>query len=127
MIQFLIKIIQNEWRSESDYPKKFIIGDTKEGKKTRAYSKKKSSIALISQHEQKKVNEVLKDKNWGQSNGRITKQFYKNNVWILVPKIENVFVIGAKWGFRNKMDESGKVVRSKARLVAQGYSQQERI
>ena len=29
--------------------------------------------------------------------------------------------------FRNRLDESGKVVRNKARLVAQGYSQQEGI
>ncbi|KAH9689830.1 Integrase catalytic domain-containing protein [Citrus sinensis] len=32
-----------------------------------------------------------------------------------------------KWVFRNKMDESGVVVRNKARLVAQGYNQEEGI
>ena len=30
-------------------------------------------------------------------------------------------------GFRNKLDEKGKVVRNKARLVAKGYSKQEGI
>jgi len=30
-------------------------------------------------------------------------------------------------GFRNKLNEQGEVVRNKARLVAQGYSQQEGI
>ncbi|KAH9670243.1 hypothetical protein KPL70_016903 [Citrus sinensis] len=34
---------------------------------------------------------------------------------------------GTKWVFRNKMDESGVVVRNKARLVAQGYNQEEGI
>ena len=29
--------------------------------------------------------------------------------------------------FRNKLDEDGKVVRNKAKLVAQGYNQQEGI
>ena len=29
--------------------------------------------------------------------------------------------------FRNKLDEEGKVTRNKARLVAQGYNQQEGI
>ncbi|KAH9657681.1 hypothetical protein KPL70_023179 [Citrus sinensis] len=32
-----------------------------------------------------------------------------------------------QWVFRNKMDESGVVVRNKARLVAQGYNQEEGI
>ena len=36
-------------------------------------------------------------------------------------------VIGTKWLLRNKLDKSGKVVRNKARLVAQGYNQQEGI
>jgi len=36
-------------------------------------------------------------------------------------------VIGTKWIFKNKQDESGIVVRNKARLVAQGYSQVEGI
>ncbi|GJX14967.1 putative ribonuclease H-like domain-containing protein [Tanacetum coccineum] len=35
--------------------------------------------------------------------------------------------IGTKWVFRNKKDERGVVVRNKARLVAQGYTQEEGI
>ncbi|GKG34589.1 copia protein [Tanacetum coccineum] len=35
--------------------------------------------------------------------------------------------IGSKWGFRNKKDERGIVIRNKARLVAQGYTQEEGI
>jgi hypothetical protein len=34
-------------------------------------------------------------------------------------------VIGTKWVFRNKQDQDGIVVRNKARLVAQGYTQVE--
>ncbi|GJS98951.1 copia protein [Tanacetum coccineum] len=36
-------------------------------------------------------------------------------------------IIGTKWVFRNKLDENGIVFRNKARLVAQGYHQQEGI
>ena len=32
-------------------------------------------------------------------------------------------MIGTKWVFRNKQDQDGIVVRNKARLVAQGYTQ----
>ncbi|GJS64132.1 retrovirus-related pol polyprotein from transposon TNT 1-94 [Tanacetum coccineum] len=35
--------------------------------------------------------------------------------------------IGSKWVFRNKKDERGIVIRNKARLVAQGYTQEEGI
>ncbi|GJW51078.1 putative ribonuclease H-like domain-containing protein [Tanacetum coccineum] len=34
-------------------------------------------------------------------------------------------VIGTKWVYRNKKDERGIVIRNKARLFAQGYSQEE--
>ncbi|GKF73205.1 putative ribonuclease H-like domain-containing protein [Tanacetum coccineum] len=36
-------------------------------------------------------------------------------------------VISTKWVYRNKRDERGVVVRNKARLVAQGYTQEEGI
>ncbi|GJY79830.1 retrovirus-related pol polyprotein from transposon TNT 1-94 [Tanacetum coccineum] len=36
-------------------------------------------------------------------------------------------IIGTKWVYRNKLDENGVITRNKARLVAQGYNQQEGI
>ena len=36
-------------------------------------------------------------------------------------------MIGTKWIYKNKFDEHGVVVRNKARLVAQGYTQEESI
>ena len=36
-------------------------------------------------------------------------------------------IIGTKWIYHNKQDEHGQVVRNKARLVAQGYTQIEGI
>ncbi|GKE69547.1 putative ribonuclease H-like domain-containing protein, partial [Tanacetum coccineum] len=35
--------------------------------------------------------------------------------------------IGTKWVYRNKKDERGIVIKNKARLVAQGYTQEEGI
>ncbi|GJQ98959.1 zf-CCHC domain-containing protein [Tanacetum coccineum] len=46
---------------------------------------------------------------------------------ILVPQPRNMTIIGTKWVFRNKLDENGVVSQNKARLVAQGYNQQEGI
>ena len=54
-------------------------------------------------------------------------QFKRNEVWTLVPRLNHFSVIGTKWVFRNKLDESGIVVKNKARLVAKGYCQEEGI
>nr|GEU32047.1 copia protein [Tanacetum cinerariifolium] len=54
-------------------------------------------------------------------------QSIANDVWELVPQPRHMTIIGTKWVFRNKLDENGVVSRNKARLVAQGYNQQEGI
>jgi hypothetical protein len=43
--------------------------------------------------------------------------------WKLVEAPAGVNIVGSKWVFRAKKDAGGKVVRYKARLVAQGFSQ----
>jgi len=45
----------------------------------------------------------------------------------LVPKPKDRTIIGTKCVFRNKLDEQGTVTRNKARLVVQGYNQEDGI
>ncbi|GJY68824.1 copia protein [Tanacetum coccineum] len=45
----------------------------------------------------------------------------------LVPQLKNMPIIRTKWVFRTKLDENDVVSQNKARLVAQGYNQQEGI
>ena len=54
-------------------------------------------------------------------------QFERNQVQKLVDKPNDHPVIGTKWVFRNKLDEHEIVIRNKARLVANGYNQEEGI
>ena len=54
-------------------------------------------------------------------------QFERSGVWESVPRPSNQSVIGTIWVFRNKMDENGVIIRNKARLVAQGFNQEEMI
>ena len=54
-------------------------------------------------------------------------QFERNNESHLVPRPNYETVIGTRWVYRNKLSEEGLVVRNKARLVAQGYRQEEGI
>ena len=54
-------------------------------------------------------------------------QFECNEVWHLIPRHHDRPTIGTRWIFKNKLDESGNIIRNKARLVAQGYTQIEGI
>ncbi|GJZ82501.1 ribonuclease H-like domain-containing protein [Tanacetum coccineum] len=48
-------------------------------------------------------------------------------VWTLVDLPNGKRAIGTKWVYRNKKDARGIVIKNKERLVAQGYTQEERI
>jgi len=80
--------------------------------------------AYISMVEPQKVYEALDDPDWLEAMHEELNNFKCNKVWKLVenPK-ECRNVIGTKWIFKNKQDANGIVIRNKARLVAQGFSQ----
>ncbi|GJW48315.1 retrovirus-related pol polyprotein from transposon TNT 1-94 [Tanacetum coccineum] len=84
-------------------------------------------FCFISTIEPKDVNVALKDERWVIAMQEELNQFVANDIWDLVPLPLSQSVIGTKWVFRNKLDENGIVSRNKARLVAQGYNQQEGI
>jgi len=82
-------------------------------------------IGLLSVIEPSIVDEELSDDGWILAMQEELNQFQINDVWDLVPKPQQKNIIGTKWIFRNKLNEQGEVIRNKARLIAQGYSQQE--
>jgi len=73
------------------------------------------------------VDEALSDDGWIVAMQEELNQLQRNDMWDLVPKPQQKNIIGTKWVFKNKLNEQGEVVKNKARLVAQGYSQQEGI
>jgi hypothetical protein len=81
--------------------------------------------SYISHIEPVKVYEALEDEDWVQAMHEELHNFERNKVWSLVERPKDHNVIGTKWVFKNKQDNSGQVIRNKARLVAQGYSQVE--
>ncbi|XP_075499154.1 putative mitochondrial protein AtMg00820 [Primulina tabacum] len=84
-------------------------------------------VAFVSQIEPKKIDDALLDSNWIEAMQEELNQFERSKVWHLVPRPNNTHVIGTRWVLRNKMDENGLIIRNKARLVAQGYRQEEGI
>ncbi|RDY14799.1 Copia protein, partial [Mucuna pruriens] len=86
------------------HPEQQIISNFKDQVRTHSTFKDEAQVALLSEVEPK-----------------------NNDVWKLVSPPKDKFIIGTKWIFRNTLDQNGKVVQNKAKLVVQGYSQQERI
>ncbi|GJS14345.1 putative ribonuclease H-like domain-containing protein, partial [Tanacetum coccineum] len=82
---------------------------------------------FLSQEEPKKVSQALADESWVEAMQEELLQFKLQDVWVLCDLPEGKRVIGTKWVFRNKRDERGTIIKNKARLVAQGYRQEEGV
>ncbi|GKA76175.1 putative ribonuclease H-like domain-containing protein [Tanacetum coccineum] len=83
--------------------------------------------SFLSQEEPKQVIQALKDPSWIEAMQEDLQQFKLQKVWTLVDLLNRKRAIGTKWVFKNKKDERGIMIRNKARLVAQGYTQEEGI
>lgn len=74
--------------------------------------------------------EAMRSSMWNEFNKAERKEmnaFDELDVWELMPKPHGANVVGVRWVYDIKIDEDGKILRHKARLVAQGFSQKEGI
>nr|GEW36813.1 hypothetical protein [Tanacetum cinerariifolium] len=100
-------------RIQKDHPTSQIIGDL--------------SSTTQTKKEPKRVHQALKDLSWIEAMQEKLLQFKMQKVWILVDLPYGKRAIGTKWVYKNKKDKRGIVIRNKARLVAQGHTQEEGI
>ncbi|GJT56079.1 putative ribonuclease H-like domain-containing protein [Tanacetum coccineum] len=135
-------------RIHKDHPVEQIIGDLNSAPQTRRMTKNLEEHGLfssvqqrtnhkdfqnclfacfLSQEEPKKVIHALKDPSWIEAMQDELLQFKLQKVWTLVDLPNGKRAIGTKWVYKNKKDERGIVINNKARLVAQGYTQEEGI
>ncbi|GJR73770.1 putative ribonuclease H-like domain-containing protein [Tanacetum coccineum] len=139
-------------RIHKNHPKDQILGDPKSAVQTRGKIQKASSAqqalvsyiskqnrtnhkdhqncllaCFLSQEEPKNISQALQDESWVEAMQEELLQFKLQKVWILVDLPSGKKAIGTKWVFKNKRDERSIVVKNKARLVAQGFRQEEGI
>src|SRR3954465_12448328 len=121
--------VRKSSRLTSAHSEDVILGKKDDPIRTRAFLKNnvECQLGLVSLIESPSVDEALEDPDWIIAMQEELNQFTRNDVWDLVPRPKGFNIIGTKWVFRNKLSKKGEVVRNKARLVAQGYSQQEGI
>nr|GEW96423.1 putative ribonuclease H-like domain-containing protein [Tanacetum cinerariifolium] len=108
-------------RVHKDHPVTQIIGDLSLATQTRSMTR------MVKDQEPRRVQQALKDPSWIEAMQEELLQLKMQKVWVLVDLPNGKKAIGTKWVFRNKKDERGIVVRNKARLVAQGHTQEEGI
>ncbi|GJS73014.1 putative ribonuclease H-like domain-containing protein [Tanacetum coccineum] len=77
--------------------------------------------------EPKRIAKALSDSAWVEAMQEELLQFKLQKVWVLVDLPKGKRAIGTKWVFRNMKDERGIVIQNKARLLAQGHTQEEGI
>lgn len=63
----------------------------------------------------------------GKSNARGTSLIRMKSSLGTNPRLSNANVIGTYWIFKYKTDEKGNIIKNKARLVVQGYTQIEGV
>ncbi|GJU77503.1 retrovirus-related pol polyprotein from transposon TNT 1-94 [Tanacetum coccineum] len=114
-------------KESRNHPLENVIGNLNQRTLRSQAQNQSNFFCFISTIESKNVNEALGDESWIVAMQEELNQFIANDVWELVRQPKNMTIIGTKWVFRNKLDENGVVSRNKARLVAQGYNQQEGI
>ncbi|GJV37204.1 retrovirus-related pol polyprotein from transposon TNT 1-94 [Tanacetum coccineum] len=114
-------------KESRNHPLENVIGNLNQRTLISQAQNQSNFFCFLSTIEPKNVNEALADESWMLAMQEELNQFITNDVWELVPQPRNMTIIGTKWVFRNKLDENGIVSRNKARLVAQGYNQQEGI
>ncbi|GJY53727.1 retrovirus-related pol polyprotein from transposon TNT 1-94, partial [Tanacetum coccineum] len=114
-------------KHSKDHPLETVIGGLNERTLRSQVQNQSNFFCFVSTVEPKNVKEAIQDESWTMAMQEELNQFKSNDVWSLVPPPKNQTIIGTKWVFKNKLDENGVVSRNKARLVAQGYNQQEGI
>jgi hypothetical protein len=110
------------------HPPQQIIGDLNERvthSSRLAHLSYFSNTLFVALLEPRDIGHALSDSSWVNAMHEELENFVRNQVWTLVDPPRDVNVIGTKWVFKNKQGEDGEVVRNKACLVAQGYSQVE--
>ncbi|GJX60805.1 retrovirus-related pol polyprotein from transposon TNT 1-94 [Tanacetum coccineum] len=83
--------------------------------------------AFLTLIEPKNFKQAMPKPSWIDAMQEEIHEFERLEVWELVPCPDKVLLIKLKWIYKVKTDEFGRVLKNKARLVAQGFKQEEGI
>ncbi|GJT34465.1 integrase, catalytic region, zinc finger, CCHC-type containing protein [Tanacetum coccineum] len=114
-----------------DHPLQNIIGELSRPVSTRLQLHEQTLFyyydAFLTAVELKTYNDALTQTCWIEAIEEEMNEFERLKVWELVPRPDKVMVITLKLIYKVKLDELGRILKNKARLVARGYRQEEGI
>ncbi|GKC85170.1 retrovirus-related pol polyprotein from transposon TNT 1-94 [Tanacetum coccineum] len=83
--------------------------------------------AFLTSVEPKNFKQAMTKPSWIDEMQEEIHEFERLQVWELVSCLDKVMLIKLKWIYKVKINEFGRVLKNKARLVAQGFRQKEGI
>nr|GEZ23525.1 retrovirus-related Pol polyprotein from transposon TNT 1-94 [Tanacetum cinerariifolium] len=83
--------------------------------------------AFLTSVEPNNFKQAMTELSWIDAMQEEIHEFKRLQVWELVPCLDKVMLIKLKWIYKFKTEEFGGVLKNKARLVAQGFRQEEGI
>ncbi|GJZ70656.1 retrovirus-related pol polyprotein from transposon TNT 1-94 [Tanacetum coccineum] len=118
-------------RWTKDHPIANVIGDPSRYVSTRKQLQTDAMRcyfdAFLTSVEPKNFKQAMTEPSWIDAMQEEIHEFERLQVWELVPFPDKVLLIKLKWIYKVKTDEFGGVLKNKARLVAQGFRQEEGI
>ncbi|GJR09371.1 retrovirus-related pol polyprotein from transposon TNT 1-94 [Tanacetum coccineum] len=118
-------------RWTKDHPIANMIGDPSRSVSTRKQLKTDAMWcyfdAFLTSAEPKNFKQEMNEPSWIYAMQGEIHEFERLQVWELVPCPDKAMLIKLKWIYKVKTNEFGRVLKNKARLVAQGFMQEEGI
>nr|GEW28967.1 retrovirus-related Pol polyprotein from transposon TNT 1-94 [Tanacetum cinerariifolium] len=112
-------------RWTKDHPIANIIRDPSHSVSTR--KQLQTDAMLLNFVELKNLKQAMSEPSWIDAMQEEIHEFKRLQVWELVPCLDKVILIKLKWIYKVKTDKFGEVLNNEARLVAQGFRQEEGI
>ncbi|GKF22035.1 retrovirus-related pol polyprotein from transposon TNT 1-94, partial [Tanacetum coccineum] len=81
--------------------------------------------SVLSKVKPKNIKSAIIEDCWFQAMQDEIHEFDRLDVWELVPPLDYAMIIALKWIYKVKLDEYGDVLKNKARLIANGFRQEE--
>ncbi|GKD53303.1 retrovirus-related pol polyprotein from transposon TNT 1-94, partial [Tanacetum coccineum] len=130
-VRQLHTLFEHSGRWTKVHPIANVIGDPSRSVSTRKQLKTDAMWcyfdAFLTSVEPKNFKQAMTEPSWIDAMQEEIHEFERIEVWELVPCPDKVFLIKLKWIYKVKTNEYGGVLKNKARLVAQGFRQEEGI
>nr|GEV45386.1 reverse transcriptase domain-containing protein [Tanacetum cinerariifolium] len=130
-VKRLRSTLGEEGKWTKDHPLENIIGQLARPVSIRPQLHEQALLcyydAFLTSVEPKMYKDALNQSCWIKAMQEVLNEFERLEVWELVPRPNKVIVITLKSIYKVNLDELGGILKSKARLVARGYLQEEGI